>query len=307
MGEERYIEAHVHMDAWDAPTKRYVRTSGVEQFWVMDTRHPELNAFHVDQATLIRARREMPDRIFPFARVRWDDDERQVEEYFRAGFVGLKAIIPPKPYSDPAYLPIYEQAERLSMPVLFHTGIISHSRETERTPALRRLRGYGPAMMEPAFLATIADLFPNLAIIGGHMGFPYTEQAEHNLYYYPNIYHDISGYTALEWLMSVLGKRACGYLGGPQFFHEKLLFATDHCVGNRGSERWGVEKREAWRLFFRHLAYTHSWAGQTEGIFYRNAKRLMDGALERQEKIRAAQRGPKPKPAAARRANKGRR
>ncbi|MEK6793542.1 MAG: amidohydrolase family protein [Spirochaetota bacterium] len=281
---EQYIEAHVHMDAWDAATKRRIRESGVAQYWVMDISHPQLNTKNADRKTILRAAHDMPGRIIPFAMIQWGADERQVEAYFRAGFTGLKAIVPPKPYNDNAYLPIYEAAAHFAMPILFHTGIIAHSNDTVKEP-LRR--GYGPANMEPAFLATIADMFPSLELIGGHMGFPYTEQTENNLYYYPNIHHDISGYVSLEWLMSVLERRACAYLGGARFFHEKLLLATDLFIGNKNSELWGKEKREAWRLFFKYLAYNHSWSLEADNIFYRNAKRLMDKVQRRQASIRA--------------------
>ena len=281
MAMQRYIETHVHMDAWDKRTKAYVKNCGVEQFWVMDTRDEIHNPFHVTQETMLKAAKDAPGVIIPFARIRWDEGAGQVAEYFKAGFVGLKAITPPLPYNDPRYFSIYEEADRFGMPILFHTGIISHSIDGKRNPAVR---GYGPSNMQPAFLATIADLFPSLVIIGGHLGFPYTEQTEHNLYFYPNIYHDMSGYMPLEWFISILGRKTCGYLKGPRFFYEKILFATDHCIGNPEAEQRGVEKREATRLFFKWFASTYAWSEHVDHMFHQNARRIMDAVLAKQKR-----------------------
>jgi len=38
-----------------------------------------------------------------------------------AGFVGLKAIFPAKPYDDPSYMAHYAQAAELGMPILFRS------------------------------------------------------------------------------------------------------------------------------------------------------------------------------------------
>ena len=57
---------------------------------------------------------------------------------------------------DDAALPIYAEAEKLGLPIAFHTG---------RDP-------YSPSLVHcpPDVLAKIADLFPNLTIIAAHMG-----------------------------------------------------------------------------------------------------------------------------------------
>lgn len=275
------------MDAWDKRTANYVKHGGIEQFWVMDTHDDVTNPTHVDQQTLLRAAKEAPGAIIPFARIRWQDGAEQVEAYFRAGFVGLKAITPPWPYHDARYHGIYEAANRFGMPILFHTGIIGHSLSGPRYP---ELVGYGPANMQPAFLAAIADLFPNLIIIGGHLGYPYTEQTEHNLYYYPNIYHDMSGYLPLEWLLAVLGKATCRYRPGPRFFYEKILFATDQFIGDPRKEKFGTGKREAFASMIEYLLYGHAWKEYADCTFYQNARRLMDGVLARQKKTRGSRR-----------------
>ncbi|HBE02376.1 MAG: hypothetical protein A2096_01770 [Spirochaetes bacterium GWF1_41_5] len=286
MKKTKFIEAHVHMDAWDKKTKEYVRSSGVEQFWVMDTHIEESDTpRHVKKEVILKASQEMPDKIIAFARINWTKNSDQIVEYFKSGFTGLKAIFPPKPYNDPSYYPIYAEADRLKMPVLFHTGIIAHSPDRKKNP---EYRGYGPANMEPAFLATIADMFPKLIIIGGHPGFPYTEQTDHNLYYYPNIFHDISGYLPVEWFLKVLAKKTCGYHKGARFFTDKFLFATDHCIGNRESEQSGMERRKAlWYFLTNICGRYYTWGDDTDKIFYHNARKLMGKVRSDQKIIRA--------------------
>jgi predicted TIM-barrel fold metal-dependent hydrolase len=282
MAKQKIIDAHVHMDAWDKKTKNYVKNSGVEQFWVMDTHYENSdNPVHVKKEVILKAAKEMPKTIIPFAKINWNEKADQVEKNYKSGFVGLKAICPPKAYNDPQYYPIYEAANHFNMPILFHTGIIGHSTDCKKQP---QIRGYGPDNMQPAHLATIADLFPEMTIIGGHPGYPYTEQTEHNLYYYPNIYHDISGYLPLEWFLKVLDKRTCSYLKGPELFCDKFIFATDCCLGNKESENFGTEKRMATELFFSIFCRKYRWYDHVDHILYKNAKKLMQKVLKSQKR-----------------------
>ncbi len=273
------------MDAWDKRTRDYVEKGPIEQFWVMDTHFEEMrNPRHVKQEVILQAGKDMPEKIIPFALIKWGRGAEQVEEYFEKGFVGLKAIVPPKPYNDPDYLPIYEAAEKFKMPILFHTGIVAISKDGWSD--YNKNRGYGPANMQPIYLATIADLFPKLTIIGGHPGSPYTEQTDHNLYYYPNISHDISGYLPIEWFLKTLGKKTCSYHGGADLFIEKLLFATDHCVGNEETEKWAKNRRTALFLFLKHYAHTYNWWTQLDNLWYKNAEQIMSKILKSQSELR---------------------
>ncbi|HBE02174.1 MAG TPA: hypothetical protein DC049_06815 [Spirochaetia bacterium] len=285
MQNTKFIEAHVHMDGWDKQTREYVINSGVEQFWVMDTHMEESDTpRHVKKDVILKASREMPDKIIAFARIDWNKGSGQVLEYFKSGFTGLKAIFPPRAYNDTLYLKIYAEAEKLKMPILFHTGIIAHSIDKKKDP---EKRCYGPVNMQPVYLASIADMFPELVIIGGHCGFPFTEQTDHNLHYYPNIFHDISGYLPVEWLIKVLGKKTCPFHKGPHLFTEKFLFATDHSIGNRSSELWGMERRKAlWYFLTNICGRYYAWSDDTDKIFYYNAKNLMKKILKAQIKIR---------------------
>ena len=63
------------------------------------------------------------------------------------------------------------------MPILFHVGIISkglwHQMEVPGFP--------GPRNMKPSMLDTIADAFPGLQLIQGHLGIPWIDELSESL------------------------------------------------------------------------------------------------------------------------------
>ena len=69
-----------------------------------------------------------PDRICGLALVNWGKDTpAEIERYKRMGFTGLKFIMPLANYHDERWYPLYEKAEQLQMPGLFHLGIVGRS------------------------------------------------------------------------------------------------------------------------------------------------------------------------------------
>lgn len=88
-----------------------------------------------------------PDRLCGFAMVDWGDiSPTKVEQFKERGFTGLKFTRPPANYNDERWYPIYEVAERLKMPGLFHLGIVSRTSGKALT-----IGGYqGPATPESA-------------------------------------------------------------------------------------------------------------------------------------------------------------
>lgn len=130
-----------------------------------------------------------PELIIGFLYVRLGvDGPELVGQGHRAGFRGIKCIKPLAPYDDEAYFPIYEAAEELRMPILFHTGIVA------RTSRDREMRVRN-ASMRPVYLDTIARYFPGLTVIGAHLGNPWYGEAAMACRWNPNLYFDLSGST----------------------------------------------------------------------------------------------------------------
>ena len=133
--------------------------------------------------------KQYPDLFVPVAMIDPEVIGRdEVVELHAMGYRGLKLIGVARRYDEPDYLPTYGAAERLGMPVLFHLGVIgggidysiTHPRRDPQAAAMFRrmqeMRGRWPMRdvsaerMSPLHLDTIAQRFPDLRIIGAHLG-----------------------------------------------------------------------------------------------------------------------------------------
>ena len=193
------------------------------------------------------------------------DNPSVVGELRAKGFSGLKCIMPAKPYDDDSYMPLYEQAYRLQMPILFHTGFLSFP------------PGYkGPCRvdhMRPVRLERIAREFPELPIIGAHLGTPWQAEAI-RLLSAPNVFYDISGGSASAAHGSLMKKALAPFPGADlkdpdehpalKLFAEKLLFGTD----NPPVSRWVPRAEEI-------MDYLHISSETRECFFWKSAAKLL--------------------------------
>jgi predicted TIM-barrel fold metal-dependent hydrolase len=157
-----------------------------------------------------------PNLIVPFATLDVDQTEpSMITEFAERGFRGLKIINPRRNYDDPAYFPLYAEAERRNLVILFHTGIsggmidylqfpptsMSHASELARDmeghrrwkPESEVDSWYGAARMQPIFLDGISVAFPDLKIIGAHLGYGLYDSAAAVARWRRNVFFDISG------------------------------------------------------------------------------------------------------------------
>lgn len=163
-----------------------------------------------------------PDRIIGFGVVRLDEDPpERIEQLHAEGFRGIKTTRPLDDYDAHRFDPYYAAAERLAMPILFHTGfIVSAPRD--------RVDDVSSARCRPVLLDRVARTFPDLTILMAHLGMPWHDEAAQMCRYHPNVYTDLSG--------SLPGWRN---RKPPSFFHDlfywdgafqKLVFGSDvHC------------------------------------------------------------------------------
>jgi predicted TIM-barrel fold metal-dependent hydrolase len=101
------------------------------------------------------------------------------------GFKGLRVIpwlwgLPP---NDRRYYPLYAECVELGVPFctqVGHTGPLRSSETGRPIP----------------YLDDVALDFPDLVIVGGHIGYPWTEEMVALARKYPNVYIDTSAYTA---------------------------------------------------------------------------------------------------------------
>ena len=164
---------------------------------------------------------------------------RDIRHLHGLGYRGLKMIGVRRPYDDYKYFGVYQAAEELDMPILFHLGVIgggvdysiTHPRRDPQAAAtMQRMRQMGrmqgrdvSAMrMRPFHLDTIANNFPALRMIGAHMGGTgnYDEAASVTRWRH-NVYLDLSGGLTIE--RHAVERRLVGFEIGV----EKLTWGSD--------------------------------------------------------------------------------
>jgi len=168
-----------------------------------------------------------PDRIIPVAFIHLGEDAAaDVRAWHAAGFRALKTQYPVDMYDSEAFFPVYEAAEELRMPILFHTGISARFiPEHDRWNVSSRF-------MMPLTLDRIARCFPDLTIWGAHLGYPDTWHAAYLMILHPHVYFDICGIPASQRSLQPWGemlpreehwgKLVFGTEGGPQGFKPLL-------------------------------------------------------------------------------------
>lgn len=141
---------------------------------------------------------------------------RNIKELHELGYKGLKMIGVRRPYDDYAYFGVYQAAEELDMPILMHMGVIGGGidysithprRDPEAAKRLQEMRNSPRALgrnvsamrMRPFHMDTIANNFPDLKLIGAHMGGTgnYDEAASVTRWRH-NVYLDMSGGDTIE-------------------------------------------------------------------------------------------------------------
>jgi predicted TIM-barrel fold metal-dependent hydrolase len=160
-------------------------------------------------ATFARSR---PDKLIGFMSVHPDEDD-PIQEIERCVYdLGLRGIKLGPNYQgfdplSPSAFRVYEAAQRLRLPILFHQGT-----SPVRTAPLR--------YAHPLVMDEIATAFPELRVVMAHLGHPWQVDTIAVIRKHPNVYADVSAqfyrpwsqYNALrlatEW--GVLGKVLLG-------------------------------------------------------------------------------------------------
>ncbi len=154
------------------------------------------------------------------------------------GYRGLKMIGVKRDYDCEDYFPVYETAQKFGWPILLHMGVIgggidyriTHPRRdaaaAESYQRWSQIAGTGrnisATRMRPFHLDTLANNFPELRLIGAHLGGTgnYDEAASVARWRH-NVYFDFSGGTTIE--RHAVERRLIGHEIG----YEKLIFGSD--------------------------------------------------------------------------------
>ena len=266
------ISTHSHLCAKPQDLDRLANSGVFRQIWLLHTwyAHDDL---HLDEPfakapldELLAVCREYPGFFLPFGDLDFNKNPDYIDRLFDAGCVGLKAIAPEKPYDDDSYFPFYERAAHYRMPIVFHTGGLGLNRQY-----VGPHRSFGQSTMKPSMLGPIARTFPELTLIGAHLGFPWMEETT-NTINCKNVYFDMSqgnSEAIARWLLDNLDRRTAD--GRP--YTDKVLFGIDARIGRREIHDQVLRNADFWQTFFHTFGTGHRWgtSEEIEKIFLRNA------------------------------------
>ncbi len=215
----RIIDAHAHL--FDQPgyldnLLKTMRNCGIEKCCISGLG----KLFRcVDNEGVKSAFKRHPDQIIGVAFIRPGvDDSSIIHEAHAKEFRMLKVTIPTKPYDDPSFFPLWETAQELKMPILFHTGIITLLRKAPKA-------GVSSWNMHPMRLEPISNAFPKLKIIIAHLGVHWNDDAAELIRMRPNVYADLTG-DPNGWRQRADETGMIKWLWWPGAF-KKIIFGTD--------------------------------------------------------------------------------
>ena len=228
-----YIDFHCHCNSNDPQViAEFVRTyeehgvigclSGGSRYGAHD---------YVPNEETLEIAKKYPAQLRALAKIDlWDSeiDISIIYRYAEMGFSGFKFIYPYYEYDHDLYMPVYEAAEEVGLPVLFHTGNFRPSEADikYRRPVIRN--------MDPMTLDRIARSFQKLNIVAAHLGTTFWRtQAAELAKVHANLYCDLAGNGSWQMLSAEeifnYFKSAYPASGNNQHF-KKLVFGSDSYI-----------------------------------------------------------------------------
>src|SRR5262249_2695901 len=159
--------------------------AGIQTMMLSAWHRPGQWVFHNDQISEMT--RRFPDRFVGVAAVNLEKPVEAVRELDRAvnelGFKALRVVpwLWNRPPNDKFYFPLYVKCIELDIPFctqVGHTGPLMPSETGRPIP----------------YLDEVALTFPELRIVGGHIGYPWTDEMIGLAWKHENIYIDTSAY-----------------------------------------------------------------------------------------------------------------
>jgi len=200
-------------------TLRDMDEAGVDRSVIVAVDAETIHKYRVSNELVAETVSKYPDRLIGFASVDPHKGKNGVKEFRRAvsdlGLRGLKLLphLIDLDINDPMLYPLFDAAQDLDVPVLFHTGTQFHA-------------GTKIKYCRPLFVDDVAVDFPELKLIIAHFGFPWWEEALAVVRRNPHVYFNIAGWAPKHIPPGVI-QAANSYL------KVKVLFGSDYPLLSR--------------------------------------------------------------------------
>ncbi len=193
--------------------------AGVDKAVIVAVDAETIHNYRVSNDLVAETVSKHPDRLIGFASVDPHKGDKGVRELERAvgdlKLRGLKLLphLVELDINDPVIYPLYEAAQELGVPVLFHTGTQFHA-------------GTKIKYCRPLFVDDVAVDFPRLKLVIAHFGYPWWEEALAVVRRNPFVYFNIAGW-APRYIPEGVIRLADTALTG------KVLFGSDYPLLSR--------------------------------------------------------------------------
>ena len=215
----RRVDAHVHLFNTPSYLEKVIETMdkiGIERCCLSGL--GDLFGC-VNNAVVKNAFEKYPERIIGAYYLRPGiDSELDISNAHEQGFKLIKVTLPKKPYDHEDFFSLWCKAEELSMPILFHTGVVTVMKEIPN-------ENISSWFMHPMRIETIANAFPNLKIIIAHLGVHWNEDAAELIRMKKNVFADLSG-SPTGWRVRADRIGMDHWLWWPGAF-KKIVFGSD--------------------------------------------------------------------------------
>jgi predicted TIM-barrel fold metal-dependent hydrolase len=205
---------------------------------------------------LAQAQRDFPDQFIAFCGIDPHKGRAAVDELRRChdelGMRGIGELNPARQHfhaDDPRFYPLWEEAQRLGMIVLFHTGMLGSGAGTPGG------MGYKFKYANPVDIDSVAADFPELQIICAHPSWPWQSETLAMARHKTNLWIDLSGW-APKYFPAELVQQANSLIS------DRVLFGTD----------WPVIEIDQWLEGFAALPFKDEVRPK---ILLHNAVRLL--------------------------------
>ena len=221
---------------------------------------------------LAEAQRDFPDQFIAFCGLDPHKGRKAVDELRRChdelGMRGIGELNPARQHfhaNDPAFYPLWEEAQRLGMIVLFHTGMLGSGAGTPGGMGFKLKYG------NPLDIDEVAADFPELQIICAHPSWPWQSEVLAMARHKTNIWIDLSGW-APKYFPPELVQQANSLIP------DRVLFGTD----------WPVIEIDQWLEGFAALPFKDEVRPK---ILLNNAVRLLGLELPQADDMTAVAAG----------------